>query len=344
MPRKSLLTIILSKILGESAGFVLFPKEGQDWQAQAAFQAGKATQKWGDGKNFAEIAAELTVKDDCTFIQRLACATDENDVKKVVAEASALAAGALGADSLGSDKSGVYAIGYESAKKIAEWAKEVESLIDQDVDVIKAAKELCQGNPKVALEEGEKIIESTKRIIVNLKGPRSGIGGQIDLANKPRTNVKGSIFELWNKPNRGGAILAQDLGEIDSRALGLSPTLGEIDPVGFEYNSVLKIRAGELSPSKKIINSKNWKDFILENKESGLIIIISGGILYFCFKKFKLGNKINKKFKRSKKLKSVNRRIVQPICKISKHQIFTNRISRGIIVIYRHINTPVSQF
>lgn len=84
MPRKSLLTIILSKILGESAGFVLFPKEGQDWQAQAAFQAGKATQKWGDGKNFAEIAAELTVKDGCTFIQRLACATDENDVKKLL--------------------------------------------------------------------------------------------------------------------------------------------------------------------------------------------------------------------------------------------------------------------
>lgn len=85
------------------------------------------------------------------------------------------------------------------------------------------------------------------------------------------------------------------------------------------FNSTNSTRGGSISLDvNEIENQKNLFDLILENKNKISFILICVAILYICFKKF-----------------SFVRKFCRKIQKISNHWIFKNRLTRGILVLWR---------
>ena len=101
-----------------------------------------------------------------------------------------------------------------------------------------------------------------------------------------------------------------------SRSMGLPeklphPKLEDI------FNST---RGGSISLEfNEIKNQRSFFDLILENKNKISLILICGAIIYVCFKKFPFVRKFCRK-----------------IQKISNHWIFKNRLTKGIIVLWRY--------
>ena len=87
------------------------------------------------------------------------------------------------------------------------------------------------------------------------------------------------------------------------------------------FNSTNSIRGGNSIALEfnEISNPKSFFDLILENKNIISFVLICGAILYVCFKKFSFVRKFFRKIK-----------------KISNHWIFKNRLTRGILVLWRY--------
>ena len=89
------------------------------------------------------------------------------------------------------------------------------------------------------------------------------------------------------------------------------------------FNKTNSIRGGSLEVEvNKMSDKKRLFDLILENKTKISFVLICGAIVYICFKKF-----------------SFIRKFYQKIKNISKHWIFTNRLTRGIVVIWRYTSS-----
>jgi len=83
------------------------------------------------------------------------------------------------------------------------------------------------------------------------------------------------------------------------------------------FNSTNSIRGGSIE-FNEIKNQKSFFDLILENKNKIYFVLICRAIIYVCFKKFSFVRKFCRKIK-----------------KISNHWIFKNRLTRGILVLWR---------
>lgn len=85
------------------------------------------------------------------------------------------------------------------------------------------------------------------------------------------------------------------------------------------FNFTNSTRGGSISLEfNEIKNQKSFFDLRLENKNKISFVLICGAILYVCFKKF-----------------SFVRKFCRKIQKISNHWIFKNRLTRGILVLWR---------
>ena len=165
-----------------------------------------------------------------------------------------------------------------------------------------------------------------RQMVLRLRGPK-GLGRNFPLPNKPRQpEAKPGEFGLFgphcptNKPPKGGAMVIEN----DPVSTFMAPfILGEEETNlgNCTLTSVTRIPPGgavlvndtELSTSKKF-----WK-LIVEHRKKIVYILISGALVYICFK--------NRKF---------IRKFYKKVREISNHWIFQNRITKTFFILCRY--------
>jgi len=98
------------------------------------------------------------------------------------------------------------------------------------------------------------------------------------------------------------------------------PEYPKVDDIFNGTNSTINLQ-GESLKINEISNCRRLFDFIIKNKNKISFVVIFGAILYVCFKHFSFFRKCYRKIKN-----------------ISSYWIFKNRLTRGLVVIWRCTN------